>query len=50
MTLFFGSIQTTLDRYGHLMPKLHRAGASKLDRLMFVSEGAGLGAEKRPGR
>ncbi|HMC92049.1 MAG TPA: tyrosine-type recombinase/integrase [Allosphingosinicella sp.] len=24
------SIQTTLDRYGHLMPDLHRAEASKL--------------------
>ena len=39
------SIQTTLDRYGHLMPDLHRAEASKLDRLVFGSEGDGRGAE-----
>jgi len=39
------SIQTTLDRYGHLMPALHRAEASKLDRLVFGSEGDGRGAE-----
>ena len=29
------SIQTTLDRYGHLMPDLHEAEAKKLDRLVF---------------
>jgi integrase len=29
------SIQTTLDRYGHLMPDVHAAGARKLDRLVF---------------
>ena len=29
------SIQTTLDRYGHLMPELHEAEARKLDRLVF---------------
>ena len=39
------SIQTTLDRYGHLMPDVHRAEASKLDRLVFGSEGGGRGAE-----
>src|SRR5207244_6160489 len=27
------SIQTTLDRYGHLMPQLHAAEAKKLDQL-----------------
>ena len=39
------SIQTTLDRYGHLLPDLHRAEASKLDPLVFGSEGDGRGAE-----
>jgi integrase len=29
------SIQTTLDRYGHLMPETHEAEARKLDRLVF---------------
>src|SRR5437773_2281105 len=29
------SIQTTLDRYGHLMPEIHQAEARKLDRLVF---------------
>jgi integrase len=29
------SIQTTLDRYGHLMPEAHAAEARKLDRLVF---------------
>jgi len=29
------SIQTTLDRYGHLMLDVHRAEPSKLDRLVF---------------
>jgi integrase len=29
------SIQTTLDRYGHLMPQIHEAEARKLDRLVF---------------
>ena len=29
------SIQTTLDRYGHLMPDVHQAEARKLDRLVF---------------
>jgi integrase len=29
------SIQTTLDRYGHLMPEVHEAEARKLDRLVF---------------
>jgi integrase len=37
------SIQTTLDRYGHLMPDAHAAEARKLDRLVF---GDGL-AESR---
>ena len=27
------SIQTTLDRYGHLMPDVHTAEAKKLDQL-----------------
>ncbi len=39
------SIQTTLDRYGHLMPDVHRAEASKLDRLVFGSAVDGSGAE-----
>ncbi len=34
------SIQTTLDRYGHLMPDIHEAEARKLDRLVF-GEGEG---------
>jgi integrase len=29
------SIQTTLDRYGHLMPSVHQAEARKLDQLVF---------------
>jgi integrase len=29
------SIQTTLDRYGHLMPDVHEAEARKLDQLVF---------------
>ncbi len=29
------SIQTTLDRYGHLMPQLHQAESQKLDQLVF---------------
>jgi integrase len=29
------SIQTTLDRYGHLMPDVHEAEARKLDRMVF---------------
>ena len=32
------SIQTTLDRYGHLMPQLHQAEAQKLDQLVFGQE------------
>ena len=38
-------IQTTLDRYEHLMPDVHRAEASKLDRLVFGPAGTGRGAE-----
>src|SRR5437867_5466590 len=33
------SIQTTLDRYGHLMPDAHAAEARKLDRLVFGETG-----------
>jgi integrase len=33
------SIQTTLDRYGHLMPDAHAAEARKLDRLVFGEQG-----------
>jgi len=33
------SIQTTLDRYGHLMPDAHAVEARKLDRLVFGSSG-----------
>jgi integrase len=32
------SIQTTLDRYGHLMPQLHQAEAQKLDQLVFPDQ------------
>jgi hypothetical protein len=32
-------IQTTLDRYGHLMPDAHAAEARKLDRLVFGDNG-----------
>jgi len=42
------SIQTTLDRYGHLMPDMHEAEARKLDRLVFGTTaelGATRGAE-----
>jgi len=34
------SIQTTLDRYGHLMPQLHQAEAQKLDHLVFGQQAA----------
>src|SRR5262250_405260 len=34
------SIQTTLDRYGHLMPQLHQAEAQKLDQLVFPHQQA----------
>ena len=34
------SIQTTLDRYGHLMPQLHQAEAQKLDQLVFPDQQA----------
>lgn len=33
------SIQTTLDRYGRLMPDAHPAEARKLDRLVFGENG-----------
>jgi integrase len=33
------SIQTTLDRYGHLMPDANAAEAQKLDRLVFGDNG-----------
>ncbi len=39
------SIQTTLDRYGHLMPDVHQAEARKLDRLVFGEPGL---ADQRP--
>jgi len=34
------SIQTTLDRYGHLMPQLHQGEAQKLDQLVFGQQAA----------
>jgi len=34
------SIETTLDRYGHLMPQLHQAEAQKLDQPVFGSQAA----------
>ena len=34
------SIQTTLDRYGHLMPQIHPAEAQKLDQLVFPDQQA----------
>jgi integrase len=36
------SIQTTPDRYGHLMPEIHQAEARKLDRLVFGEADAPL--------
>jgi hypothetical protein len=33
------AVQTTLDRYGHLMPDAHAAEARKLDRLVFGENG-----------
>jgi integrase len=42
------SIQTTLDRYGHLMPDIHEAEARKLDRLVFGDgEGSAPGSQQR---
>ncbi len=32
------SVQTTLDRYGHLMPQLHQVEAQKLDQLVFGNQ------------
>ena len=37
------SIQTTLDRYGHLMPEMHQTEARKLDRLVFGQHPLGTG-------
>ena len=37
------SIQTTLDRYGHLMPDIHEAEARKLDRLVFGEDEGSAG-------
>ena len=37
--LAHATIQTTLDRYGHLMPDAHAAEARKLDRLVFGENG-----------
>ena len=34
------SIQTTLDRYGHLMPEMSEAEARKLDKLVFGDRSA----------
>jgi hypothetical protein len=36
------SIQTTLDRYGHLMPEIHQAEARKLDQFLFGDADASL--------
>ena len=32
------SIQTTLDRYGHLLPEAQRAAGERLDALVFGAE------------
>ena len=40
------SIQTTLDRYGHLMPQLHQAEAQKLDELVFPDQQASQPARR----
>lgn len=40
------SIQTTLDRYGHLMPQLHQAEARKLDQLVFPDQQAAPSARR----
>src|SRR5439155_25604809 len=42
------SIQTTLDRYGHLMPDAHATEARKLDRLVF-GENVDAGAVRMTG-
>jgi integrase len=42
------SIQTTLDRYGHLMPEMQDAEARKLDRLVFGPETAGGVSDDAP--
>jgi integrase len=47
------SIQTTLDRYGHLMPDVHQAEARKLDRLVFgtqtgLTDAAGASTAETP--
>jgi hypothetical protein len=41
------SIQTTLDRYGHLMPETYEAEAGKLDRLVFATTGQDADAWQR---
>jgi integrase len=40
------SIQTTLDRYGHLMPQLHQAEAQKLEQLVFPDQQAASPARR----
>ena len=35
-----GQAQTTLDRYGHLMPHMSQEAAKKLDVVIFGSNGA----------
>ena len=42
------SIQTTLDRYGHLMPDVHQTEARKLDRLVFGSTSGAIEATGTP--
>jgi integrase len=44
--LSHASSQTTLDRYGHLMPDAHAAEERKLDRLVF---GAGVAGSRAAG-
>ena len=43
------SIQTTLDRYGHLMPEMHQAEARKLDRSVFGQHQLGTGTSQDAG-
>jgi hypothetical protein len=46
LQLGHASIQTTLDRYGHLMTELHQAEAQKLDHVVFEQPAAPQPARK----
>jgi branched-chain amino acid transport system substrate-binding protein len=42
----YPGVETTLDRYGHLMPQLHQAEAQKLDQLVFPDQQASQPARR----